>query len=84
MDHPSTAKPENRTQPRTEDSHLLVCSRRHVWPTKRPASEKRAILQQQHAVINDRVVQQQVRKPYCVPTMFRNLQTLTSLQIPAD
>ena len=56
MDHPSTAKPENRTQPRTEDSHLLVCSRRHVWPAKRPASEKRAILEQQHAVINDRVV----------------------------
>ena len=56
MDHPSTAKPENRTQLRTEDSHLLVCGRRHVWPAKRPASEKRAVLEQQYAVINDRVV----------------------------
>ena len=73
LDHPPRTEFQDRIEAGAEGRHFPVGRGSHIRPTEGPRSHQCAVLKQHHSVIDQGIVQQQVRKTLSARAMFSEL-----------
>jgi hypothetical protein len=78
LDHPPASEPQHAVQPSTKHSHFRMRRRGQVWATEGPGGHKGSILLDKDSIVDQSVVEEEIRETLRPHTMSIDLHFITS------